>query len=70
MNIVHAVQSASTGTLALARMSLERLGGEAHEIYLESSRRGETAAIPTFLSPNVQLRQFHMKSRAVNVCAS
>jgi hypothetical protein len=42
MQIVHVVESASTGTLSVACMISNRLASESHNVYVEFSRRSET----------------------------
>ena len=62
MQIVHVVNSASTGTLSVACMISNRFASESHEVCVELSWRGETPTTYLLSPPNVPLRQFHMQA--------
>ena len=62
MQIVHVVESASTGTLSVACMISNRLASESHEDCVEFPRRSETPDNSPCLSPERSVRQFHMKT--------
>ncbi|REE20094.1 hypothetical protein B0G71_3219 [Paraburkholderia sp. BL27I4N3] len=56
MQIVHVVESASTGTLSVACMISNRLASESHEDYVELARRSETPDNLPSLSPRTFCR--------------